>query len=101
MTRVGFEPTTPVFERAKAVHVLDRAVTVIGKRINIIDTNWQVFTEPAMNVMPPRTRKITQKLLIWKWQLAHHCDMDPISAWWHLGLQVVILRNIRMHHGKV
>jgi hypothetical protein len=28
MPWVGFEPTTPVFERAKAVHVLDRGVTV-------------------------------------------------------------------------
>jgi hypothetical protein len=31
MTRVGFEPTTPVFERVKTAHALDRAVTVIGK----------------------------------------------------------------------
>jgi hypothetical protein len=28
--RVGFEPRIPVFERAKIVHALDRAVTVIG-----------------------------------------------------------------------
>jgi hypothetical protein len=27
---VGFEPTIPVFERAKIVHALDRAATVIG-----------------------------------------------------------------------
>jgi hypothetical protein len=32
MPRVGFENTTPVFERAKAVHALDRADTVIGTR---------------------------------------------------------------------
>jgi hypothetical protein len=31
--RVGFEPTTPVFERAKTVHALDRATTVIGRLI--------------------------------------------------------------------
>jgi hypothetical protein len=30
MPRVGFEPTTPVFERAKTVHALGRAATVIG-----------------------------------------------------------------------
>jgi hypothetical protein len=30
MPRVEFEPTTPAFERAKTVHALDRAVTVIG-----------------------------------------------------------------------
>jgi hypothetical protein len=30
MLQVGFEPTIPVFERAKTVHALDRASTVIG-----------------------------------------------------------------------
>jgi hypothetical protein len=30
MPRVGFEPMTPVLERVKKVHALDRAVTVIG-----------------------------------------------------------------------
>jgi hypothetical protein len=30
MSRVGFEPTIPAFERAKTVHALDRAATVIG-----------------------------------------------------------------------
>jgi hypothetical protein len=28
MPQVGFEPTTPAFERAKSFHALDRAVTV-------------------------------------------------------------------------
>jgi hypothetical protein len=30
MPRVGLEPTTLVFERAKTVHALERAVTVSG-----------------------------------------------------------------------
>jgi hypothetical protein len=30
MLQVGFEPTTPLFKRAKTVHALDRAATVIG-----------------------------------------------------------------------
>jgi hypothetical protein len=30
MPRVGFEPTIPVFKRAKTVHALDRAAAVIG-----------------------------------------------------------------------
>jgi hypothetical protein len=30
MLRVGFEPTTPVFERAETVLALDRAATGIG-----------------------------------------------------------------------
>jgi hypothetical protein len=32
MPRVGFEPTIPVFERARTVHALYRAVTVTGRR---------------------------------------------------------------------
>jgi hypothetical protein len=31
MSRVGFEPTIPVFERAKTVHALDSAATVISE----------------------------------------------------------------------
>jgi hypothetical protein len=30
MSRVGFEPTIPVLERAKAVDTLDRVATMIG-----------------------------------------------------------------------
>jgi hypothetical protein len=30
MHRVGFEPNSPVFKRAKTVHTLDRPVAVIG-----------------------------------------------------------------------
>jgi hypothetical protein len=41
MPRVGFEPTIPVFERAKTVHALDRAATVIGETESIkITRNW-------------------------------------------------------------
>jgi hypothetical protein len=32
MPRVGFEPTTPVFEQAKTVHAVDRAAAVIGSK---------------------------------------------------------------------
>jgi hypothetical protein len=31
MPQVGFELTIPVFERAKTVHTLNRAATVIGE----------------------------------------------------------------------
>jgi hypothetical protein len=40
MLWVGFEPTIPVFERAKIVHVLDGAATVI-------DTNTTSTTTTA------------------------------------------------------
>jgi hypothetical protein len=31
MPQVEFEPTIPVFERAKTIHALDRATTVIDR----------------------------------------------------------------------
>jgi hypothetical protein len=34
MPRVGFEPTIPVFQRAKTVHALDRAANVVGLSIS-------------------------------------------------------------------
>jgi hypothetical protein len=33
MPQVRFEPTIPVFERAKTVHALDRATSVTGHRL--------------------------------------------------------------------
>jgi hypothetical protein len=36
MPQVGFEPTIPVFKRAKTVHALDRAPTVIGIQVYIV-----------------------------------------------------------------
>jgi hypothetical protein len=39
MSRVGFEPAIPVFERAKTVHALDRAVTVIGTEAPLLGQN--------------------------------------------------------------
>jgi hypothetical protein len=34
MSRLGFEPTIPVFERAKTVHALDHSATLIGSNRN-------------------------------------------------------------------
>jgi hypothetical protein len=45
MPRVGFEPTTPVFERATTVHASDRAASVIG--IHYISTT-QVLDTAAL-----------------------------------------------------
>jgi hypothetical protein len=33
MSQVGFEHMTPVFERAKTFHALDRAAIVIGQSV--------------------------------------------------------------------
>jgi hypothetical protein len=39
MPQEEFEPTIPVFERAKAVHALDRAATMISHEKNIRNKN--------------------------------------------------------------
>jgi hypothetical protein len=41
MLRVGFEPTISVFERAKTVHGLERAATVIGSISSYRPTIWE------------------------------------------------------------
>jgi hypothetical protein len=40
MPQMGFEPTIPVFERAKTVHDLDRTATVIGSLISLLLENY-------------------------------------------------------------
>jgi hypothetical protein len=42
MPRVGFEPTIPVFERSKTVHVSDHAATVIGPSPKLLCWMWHV-----------------------------------------------------------
>jgi hypothetical protein len=45
MPRKGFEPTIPVFERAKTVHDLDRAATVIGKELHYVSQYFRFRKE--------------------------------------------------------
>jgi hypothetical protein len=42
---VGFDPTITAFERAKTVHALDRAATVIG-----IKVHWLLYLPPALTL---------------------------------------------------
>jgi hypothetical protein len=44
MRRVGFEPTMPVFERAKTVHVLHCAATVIGRTLHVTYLSYYFAT---------------------------------------------------------
>jgi hypothetical protein len=41
MPRMRFEHTTPVFERAKIVHALDRAATMIGTYQTVLCHNQE------------------------------------------------------------
>jgi hypothetical protein len=61
MPRAGFEPTIPVFERAKMVHALDRAATVIDLMTkyhlyNFIRGEWHEMNACTVN------RKLSKKL---------------------------------------
>jgi hypothetical protein len=51
MPLVGFEPTTPVFERAKTVHVLDPAATLAGAHLIIVTKKSSTYTT-IMTLMP-------------------------------------------------
>jgi hypothetical protein len=53
MPWVGFEPTIPMFEQAKTVHALDRAVTVVGYssstaevklKVEKDNNEWQMYS---------------------------------------------------------
>jgi DNA-binding transcriptional regulator of glucitol operon len=46
--RMGFESTTPVLEREKTVHVLDRTANVIGTRIDLSDATRIISAGPNM-----------------------------------------------------
>jgi hypothetical protein len=47
----GFEPTIPVFEQAKMIHVLDRAATVIGSNSNTSIVNCTYCEEINLTFM--------------------------------------------------
>jgi hypothetical protein len=47
MPRVGFEPTMTVFERAKTVHALDHATTVISGNCTSTHKLLTVFKQDA------------------------------------------------------
>jgi hypothetical protein len=56
MPRVRFEPTIPVFERAKTVHALDRAATTISNS-NLIDLILSVLSDLCITPVDPWTCK--------------------------------------------
>jgi hypothetical protein len=50
MPWVGFEPTIPVLQRAKTVHALDRAATVIGPDEMYMRQKMNVAFNTAINM---------------------------------------------------
>jgi hypothetical protein len=47
MLQVGFEPTIPAFWRAKTVHALDRAATVVGEIISTLLLFLLIFSRSS------------------------------------------------------
>jgi hypothetical protein len=57
MLRVGFEPTIPVSERAKMVHALALAATVIGALHTYSRENRKIHNIPVTSFWTPLCRK--------------------------------------------
>jgi hypothetical protein len=55
MPCVGFEPTIPVFERAKRVHALDRVATVTGNLHNYRHANLESHMTKNHSFAVPNT----------------------------------------------
>jgi hypothetical protein len=49
MPRMGFEPITPAFERAKTVYALDGAATMSGRILTISFRNFFPVNKMSMN----------------------------------------------------
>jgi hypothetical protein len=52
MPLLGFEPTTTALERAKTIHALDRAATVIESKKNSHSFNYACLIDPSTNYYP-------------------------------------------------
>jgi hypothetical protein len=59
MPRVGVDPTIPAFERAKTVHALDRAATVIGDTYSILFMEYIIIKYKVRT-----TKQFARKYLI-------------------------------------
>jgi hypothetical protein len=88
MPRVGFVPTIPAFERAKTVHALDRAATVIGSSCNY----WSKAEEKkkSENIMRPQAVVISilvQWLEVLSW--ADWWLQEELKSCWREGRQIL------------
>jgi hypothetical protein len=85
MPWVGFEPTIPVFERAKTVHALDRAATVIG-RGNIYTrqkwkTKYEITLEPIVDANIRLRAELKNKVKLWYKQWPVELNIIANSLW--------------------
>jgi hypothetical protein len=79
--RVGFEPTIPMFERAKSVHDLDEAATLMGTNFA-----WIIFRydsrdyEAPCEAKRPSARKTSQLVMVPEGLLPIPCPQNSKRA---------------------
>jgi hypothetical protein len=57
MPRVEFEPTNPVFGRARTIHALDRAATVVGAISNTFYINHSFLEDVEVWILMRRYKQ--------------------------------------------
>jgi hypothetical protein len=77
MLRLGFEPTTPAFERKKTIHILDRAATLIGFcifREDKFKSSWNTFESKTQDRIMTFTYGTAVSELWWRaiWPKLRH-----------------------------
>jgi hypothetical protein len=65
MSWVGFEPTILAFERAKSVHALDRAATVIDVRISYKYFRAKLLHELYISTIRATCPSLSSPLIWW------------------------------------
>jgi hypothetical protein len=95
MSRVGFEPTIPVFDRAKTFHVLDRAATVIGQEYHYILRNCELWLRET-RVKCVETRALLAACFTLVSCLAYSSTLK-IEATYSSEMSVGFQRNIQVY----
>jgi hypothetical protein len=81
MPQVGFEPTSPAFERTKTFHTLDRAATVFG------------FVHNKFLLKPPQNEDRSKPFAILKWKRNIKID--------HMGIKYEDLKQVEISQGRI
>jgi hypothetical protein len=99
MPQVGFEPTIPAFERAKAVHALDRATTVIGNedycpsKISASALDWILY-ENGRCTPAPEDRVLEMGFMK---HLRRHIICIGLLGWAYLGPISFMICNVVLY----
>jgi hypothetical protein len=81
MSLVGFEPTIPAFERAKTVHALDRAATVISFRHGVTEFKYVIVALIYLFIYSSAVALYTT----WTDSLIPHVSLMNLHIYWQFG----------------